>query len=66
MHGYFYEPIYSLYAIGILYFRNNILTSNFTPTPFDELKLTPESYFVSLFFLWTLQKHPGFPWYDFC
>ena len=37
-----------------------------TPAPFDELKFTPESYFVSPFFLWTLQKHSVFPWHDFC
>ena len=66
MHGYFYEPMYSLNAKGNLYFQKNILNSNFTPALFDELKLTPESYFMLPFFLWTLQKHSLFPWYDFC
>ena len=63
---FFYEPVDSLYAKGNLYFRKNILTSNFTLAPFDELKLTSESYFVSPVFLWNLQKHPVFQWYDFC
>ena len=54
----FYEPIYSLYTKENLYFRKTILTRNFTPAPFDVLKLTLESYFVWPFFLWTLQKHP--------
>ena len=49
----FYEPIYSLYAKGNLYFQKNILTSNFTPAAFNELKLTPDSYFVSPFVLRT-------------
>ena len=35
-----------------LYFWKHILTSNFTPAPFDELKLTAESYFLSPVFLW--------------
>ena len=34
----FDEPIYCLYAKGNLYFRKNILTSNFIPASFDELK----------------------------
>ena len=40
----------------IFVFEKNILTCNFTPTPFDELKHTPERYFVSPFFLLALQK----------
>ena len=34
----------------------------FTPTPFDELKLTQESYFCRHFSCG--QKHQVFPWHD--
>ena len=61
---------YALYTVymqkEIFIFEKKNLTSNFTTTPFDEPKLTTESYLLSPYFLWASQKHLVFPWYDFC
>ena len=59
----FYEPVYSLLAKGNLYFRKNILTSNFTPAPFDELEARthPRELFCVASFLVDFAKVSSFP-----